>query len=258
MPTANEVDKVPGPGWSPGGAFDLPGIWATVEKHRPTDLPISTAMFVTICYEETACCNMVQNTSPVAIGPGQFQASEDIGVRFFASDDNGMGSQMDSSMMLMAVRKDNTVYWRTKRAHPELPLLTRERILGDNDFSIKMHLKYFQWLHLGKANGQAKGRQGILAAQTGNNSIAIQAFADGATELSKMLRPDPAIRQDWSKEQWQAYLPKRRAAFAFALNTARRGFHGNPIKYDDFTKFFEFFLPDKFLMEKAGYMGTGF
>src|SRR5882724_9974944 len=151
MATANDVNPVPGPGWRAGGAFDFPTMWGTIEKFRPPNFVASTSVFMAVFFEETACCNMEQQGTPVAIGPGQFQISEDIGVRFFSNTNNLLGENWDSSCTLFDVRKDLTVFKRTKPLHPELTPLSTSRILSDNDFSVEMHVKLFQWMSLGRS-----------------------------------------------------------------------------------------------------------
>jgi hypothetical protein len=219
---------------------------------------MSTAMFVTVFFEETACCNMLQQGTPVAVGPGQFQVSEDIGVRFFSDPQNFLGEQLDSSRTLYGVNLDLTVFKRTRALHPELPELTSSRILQDNDFSVKMHVKMFQWIQVGRADGKPKGLDGLLSAQTGNNAVAIQAFRNGASELDQLMLPDPNIRPGWTGDDWTVYLPKRRSEWIQKLNTARRGFKHNPIPEKQFAKFWDFFLPDGFLQSPMGYLTRGF
>ncbi len=243
--------------WQAAGAFDLPTIWSTVERHRPSDLPVSTSLFVTICFEETACCNIVQGQTPAAMGPGQFQISAPIGVQYFAARDNMLGMQVDSSETLLSVRNDDTVF-QAGKSKSKLPPLSRRRVLDDNDFSVKMHVKFFEWLHLGRSNGQTLGLEGLLDAQTGGNPKAKQAFRKGASALDAVLAPDPRVRLDWSESEWKSYLPKRRAEFAAALNTAKSEFRGNPVGFSNFPKFWEFFLPDAFLKSPMGYLKYGF
>jgi len=258
MATAQDVNPVPGPGWSASGAFDLPTIWSTVAKHRPPNFPMSISMFVTVFFEETACCNMLQQGSPVAIGPGQFQISEDIGVRFFSNPNNFLGEQYDSSCTLFGVRGDLTIFKRTKPLHPELTALSTSRILDDNDFSVKMHVKLFQWMQMGLSDGKPKGLDGLLSAQTGNNATAKRAFGDGASALDQMMLPDPNVKPGWSNDEWATYIKKRRSEWVQKLNVARRGFKNNPIPEQQFSKFWEFFLPDGFIQSPTGYMTWGF
>ena len=258
MATAQDVNPVPGPGWRSEGAFEFPSMWSMVGKHRPPTFAMSTSMFVTVFFEETACCNMEQQGMPVATGPGQFQISEDIGVRFFASPSNMLGQQFDSSMTLYGVNNDLTIFKRTKPLHPELTQLSRSRILDDNDFSVKMHVKLFEWMALGLSDGKTKGLDGLLSAQTGNNGKAKEEFGKGAGAIDRLMLPDPKVRPGMSNDEWAAYIAKRRTEWIFNLNIARRGCRGNPIPEKGFTKFWEFFLPDGFIQSPAGYLAYGF
>lgn len=258
MATVQDVNPVPGPGWRADGAFDFPNMWSTIEKFRPPNFAVPTSIFMAIFFEETACSNMEQQGTPVAIGPGQFQISEDIGVRFFASPDNGLGQQFDSSMTLYGVNQDLTVFRRTKPMHPELSPLSRSRILDDNDFSVQMQVKLFQWVSLGLSDGKVRGLQGLLSAQTGNNQTAVDGFKACAAAIDRLMLPDPKVRPGWSNEEWKKYIKKRRTEWIWNMNIARRGFRGNPIKEEGFEKFWEFFLPDGFIQSPTGYMTLGY
>lgn len=258
MPTAVEVNPVPGPGWNAQGAFSFPAIWSTVAGFRAPDSALSTSTFVTIFFEETACCNMLQQGTPVAVGPGQFQVSEDIGVRFFSSTTNRLGVQLDSSRTLYGVRGDLSVFKRIRPVHPELQELTTSRVLSDNDFSVKMHVKMFEWIQYGLSDGKKRGADGLLSAQTGNNAKAIDGFQRGSTALDQMMAPDPNMRPGMSDDDRAAYIKKRRSQWIDKLNIARNGFRGNPIPEKQFTKFWEFFLPDDFLVAPTSYIAHGF
>jgi hypothetical protein len=263
MLTAEQVDRPPGPGWNARGALNLPDTWFLVAKHLPPGFPMPVATFVAFFFEETGCCNMVQQGTPAAIGPGQLQISEQGKVDFFASKDptksNLMGGQWDTSMTIMAVnQRDGSVFIRQKRLHPDLPELTKGQILADNEFAIKMHAKYFQWLARGFADGKPKGLDGLLAAQTGGggNVAARQLFTTGGEAVARAMQPDPSIDLRWSDAEWKMYYAKRRKTFIAALNIARQ-FHSNQVP-ERFDKFWEFFLPDDFLQNPLGYAKLGF
>jgi hypothetical protein len=118
-----------------------------------------------------------------------------------------------------------------------------------------MHVKFFQWLSLGFGDGQPKGLDGVLGAQTGGggNERARPAFKHGAAELEKVMAEAPTTDPDWSKAEWKKFYGQRRDAFRGALNTARKEFHDNAIP-GDFTKFWEFFLPEEFLKSPLTYI----
>jgi|WetSurMetagenome_2_1015567.scaffolds.fasta_scaffold151784_1 hypothetical protein len=284
MVTAYEVDAPPYEnGWDKKGALSLPEAWLLVEKYRPPNLPISTAMFITIFFEETAICNVLQYKDPIGIGPGQLQVSEHDKVIFFAcpfmGTDNFLGECWDSSQTCKAPVPGTTrAEWRPfsllnkvkfprdKFPHLEyLQPLKQDRILLDNEFSIKMHVRYFKWIMLGYAdvrvveeekkrnpNSQSppprkRNLDGMLNAQTGANPRANHLFTEGEKALQKLMKPDPMINWSWSEAEWKKYILNRRNEFKDALNVARK-FHDNQVpttpRYD---KFWEFLLPDEFI-----------
>ncbi len=258
MATAADVNPAPGPGWRTAGAFNFPNMWSMIDKFRPPNFVVSTSIFMAIFFEETACCNMEQQGKPIAIGPGQFQISEDIGVRFFADPRNGLGETYDSSMTLFGVNPNLTVFKRTKPLHPELTQLGNTRILNDNDFSVKMHVMLFRWMSLGYGDGKAKTLPGLLSAQTGNNSTAASGFTACAKAIDNLMLPDPKALPGMSNADWAKYIKKRRTEWIWNLNIARREFRGNPVPEKDHDKFWEFFLPDGFIQSPTGYLAYGF
>lgn len=210
---------------------------------------------------------MVQQGKPIGIGPGQLQVSEYGKVVFFAcphsNQNNFMGAHYDSSNTVMAVDQ-NTMHasWRgfslfpkEKYPHLNLQTLTRDKILNDNDFSVKMHVMYLYWLTLGYGDGKPKTLGGLLTAQTGISNVKAQPlFMNGTAALVKAMQPDPTINYSWSNTEWKAYYARRRDEFKQALNIAR-GFHDNKVPVTpDYDKFWEFFLPDEFLKNPLGSM----
>jgi hypothetical protein len=206
---------------------------------------------------------MLQQGTPAAAGPGQLQLSEDDKIEFMAcpspSKENFMGEKLDSSMTLTAVNQANAqIIHRAKRLHPELPELARSRVLKDNDFSVKMHVKFFQWLTRGFGpDGKQKGFEGLLGAQTGGNKTQNDAFRTGGNLIAAMMGPDPRAKLSWTTAEWKAYYPMRRKEFATALNSARGAIQNNPVPTSN-TKFWEFFLPEGFLQSPTGYMSLGY
>lgn len=262
MITAQQVDILPGPGWRPEGALNLPDAWFLIDLHRPQSHPMSTAMYVTIFFEETACCNMVQGSTPAGIGPGQLQVSEQGKVDFFAAQghDNSLGEIWDSSLTVTAVNQltGQVINRHGIPMHPELAALTQARILNDNEFAIKMHVKFFDWLVQGfGADGHGKSLQGLLDAQTGGDTTANNAFLHGENELLKMMQPAPKLDHERSGAEWKTYYEKKRMGFILALNTARREFKKNPVPPNR-KNFWEFFVPDEFLEDPLGYVKYGF
>jgi hypothetical protein len=150
---------------------------------------------------------------------------------------------------------------RPRRLHPELKELSKDRILADNVFAIKMHLQFFRWhsaRRSANSGGKRVGLDGTLAAQVGDaNMAAVNHFKQAGTELDKLMQPDPTIDMSWSGTEWKPYCVKRRSQFISALNIARR-FRNNQIPdRADYRKFWEFFLPDEFLMAPNAYVILG-
>jgi hypothetical protein len=257
MFTAKDVDRGPGL-WSADGAMNFFDFWRVSVSHRAPGHPVSLEVFVSLCFEETACSNVAQGGKPIALGPGQLQVSEDDKVYFFAgvsivdpsaTRDNFLGMNVDSSKTTWAVRQDKTVYMRDTAMFPKLPPLAMKRVLADNDFAIKMHWRYWDWLRNGNGRSQkpVSSVGGLLDAQTGGNKKANDAFIAGGAAIRQAL--DNGL--DWSQvaklsdSEKQAYVIKRRAEVAAAIQVGAIGFRGKDagagVKY--FPKFWEFFLP---------------
>jgi hypothetical protein len=268
MLSASDVDKAPGL-WRAAGAMNFPTFWYAASSYREPNHPISVEVFVSLCFEETACSNTAQGGKPVALGPGQLQVSEDDKVFFFAGVDtadpavrreNFLGGRWDSSLTTFAVRhKDLTVFKRQKAMFPELTPLTMDQVLADNYFAIGMHWRYFDWLRNGHGRSQKPigSVGGLLDAQTGGNKKANQAFLDGGAAIRKAM--DNAL--DWvtvramSGAERKAYAGKRRAEMAGALQTGAIQFRGDSGKagLTFFPKFWEFFLPDEYFTDPFSY-----
>lgn len=240
--------------WDPKGAFDFPGLWATVEEYRSPDSPLPTSMFMVICFEETGCCNILQ-VPPAGMGPGQLQVSESNCVRFFADPGNMLGMRYDSSQTLKGVRPDNSIYDQKTPLHKGLPPLDRQFVLDHNDFSVKMHIKCMEWFRLGRSDGKPKGLDGLLSMQTGNQIKAINAFKNGNAALVSVMQsapPPPPFNAD--QKTRQDYIDKRRKAYADALNVAKSEFRGKDaiIPLSRYPGYWEFLLPDDFLLPTPG------
>jgi hypothetical protein len=93
--------------------------------------------------------------------------------------ENYLGERWDSSMTTYAVLPDLSKYKRAKSllagiSDLNLDPLDEQRILGDNDFAIKMHWRYFDWIRNGNGGNQVESEGGLLDAQTGANKKANQ------------------------------------------------------------------------------------
>jgi hypothetical protein len=271
---ASEVSRAP-QGWRESGAFNFPELWWTTQRYRATDLPITPAIFMAICFEETACCNLQQGDTPVAAGPGQLQVSDDDKVMFFAGAqdrENFMGGRWDSSQTTWAADTNNKVFKRQKPTFPDLQPLTMDFILSNNPFSVQMHLKYFQWLMngYGRSGKPVSGLGGLLLAQTGGgkNAKAGALFVQGGEKIETVMKNGLPYskRKDLSRKEIGDYIVKRRAEFAAAITFARVEFKGKDangvaiggVPLSLFGSFWKFFLPDPFLEDPEGYLLCGF
>lgn len=263
MLTAKDVDRAPAL-WRAAGAMNFPDFWQASSTHREPNHPISVEVFVALCFEETACSNTSQGGKPIALGPGQLQVSEDEKVYFFAGAnitdpsrkaENFLGGCWDTSLTTWAVRSNLTVFKRTEAMFPSLPQMTMDRILGDNDFAIRMHWRYFDWLRNG--NGRAQKpiatAGGLLDAQTGGNKKANNAFLAGGSAIAQAMANGAdwnAIRKMTDAER-KAYIIRRRAEMAAAIQVGAVNFRGRDaatgVKF--FPKFWEFFLPDEYFTD---------
>ncbi len=268
--TAHQVAPRPY-NWLPDRAGNLPNTLYYIDKHRAPGLPLSTAMFAIIFFEESTCCNTVQKP-PYAIGPGQIQVADFWPRHFFAGEnpagerkDNAMGGRWDSSTTTWAVStKTGKRIVRPKRLRPDLPELTPAQIFADFEFGVKMHVKMMEWEWKGHGNGVPKSSFGqLLGAQLGGQTGATRqkaraAFVRGASDLEALIRHKPKLQFGPDGNLDAAFYEQRRRAFATVLNSARSAIKGNPVGFKHFTNFWEFFLPDGFLEDPSGYLRCGF
>lgn len=258
--------------WRPEGAMTLPETIILINKHRHSSLPLSTAMFAIIFFEESTCCNTLQ-TPPFAIGPGQLQVSDPGPRLFFAGEnadgdfkDNAMGGRWDSSMTVWLWDAENKKrIHRHQRLRPDLPELKQTEILSNKDFGVKMHLKMMEWEWRGYTTGEPKDTfSKLLGAQIGGQSKAMRqkaraAFAHGANQLQPLISKKPKLEFLDDGSLSQEFYHSRRREFAKVLNHARRQIHSNQIPYlEYFYPFWEYFLPDGFMADPPGFMRCGF
>ncbi len=268
---ASSVTRAP-QGWRADQAFDFPELWWTYEMFR-AGLPITPAIFVALCFEETTCCNLQQGAKPIAAGPAQLQVSEDDKVQFFAGSEgreNFMGGRWDSSQTTWAVDAKGHISMRQTASFPDLKKLKMDYILSNKEFSVKMHVKYFQWLQNGMSGKPVSGLGGLLKAQTGGgkNLKAGPLFIQGGQKIDEVMKNGLpwSTRKDMSKKALADYIVKRRSEFATAIQFARVEFKGKDSKgvsiggvpMSLFGSFWQFFLPDPFLEDPPGYLLCGF
>jgi hypothetical protein len=202
------VDKKPFL-WEPERALNFPDVYDLICRYHPDGHVVSREIIACIFFEETGFCNRKQKPGP-AVGFGQIQIYDSDKIPFFES----IGFNSDR-----------------KNTASQLPLITYDKIISDNDLSVKISCQYFQWLA-----AKGKSLHGALQAQTGGggNAKFVPLFIEGGKRLLR------AITDEWTRE-----------AFADALNYARaNGIHANPIPYKGkfaYTKFWEFVIPDSYL-----------
>jgi len=195
--------------WEEDKALNFFEIYKKICVHHPSSHAISREMIVLIFFEETGFCNVRQSrgTGP-AVGFGQVEIYNPDKIPFFA----WLGFNSD----------------RNKRNSP-LPLITPERITSDNDLSVKISCKYFQWL----VSERDKSTLGALQAQTGGgaNLTIIPVWLNAERELKSVIHSGDRMK------------------LIRALNMARSGGpHPNPIRYDWFKAYWDFTVPESELI----------
>jgi hypothetical protein len=196
--------------WNQGQALDLFTIYDMVLDCHPANHAVSPLMITGIMYEETAFCNRVQQTTNgkgPAVGFGQMQIYDPEKKAFW----DWMGYNND-------MKNPNSK-----------PLITPERVLGDNKFSVDMTCKYFQWLLTPDAynSKKPKGLQGALAAQAGGG--------DNATFPALWISAEPQLAK--------GFRTLERVDLVKGLNAFKNGGpHPNPIFDPLFQKYWDFTL----------------
>lgn len=256
-------------GWTPAQARSIPGTWWSVEKSLNPQMPVRVSMFVGIFFEETGCCNMVQDQHPFAIGPGQLQLSDYPQRHFVAGQtarkemkENGLGGVWDSSQMLKSSDKGTPVPVR-----PGLKPLTRDMVLSDFDFSVALSTKMFEWEWKGYGvSGKQYTSESALVSigQLGGQSAevrrtALQAFTQCANDLDALVREKPVLPFGPDGSLPASFYETRRRRFAEVLNRPRALVREpHTIPYSGFEEFWKFMLPDGFIENPSGYLLLGF
>jgi len=191
--------------WEEDKALNFFQIYNKIGVHHPTGHAISREMIALIFFEETGFSNVRQNKgSGPAVGFGQMEIYNPDKIPFF----EWLGFNSDR-----------------RKSDSRLPLITPERIVNDNDFSVRLTCKYFQWL----VGEHHKSTVGALQAQTGGgaNLSFIPVWLSAEKELQSVLYSGDRVR-----------LMK-------ALNRARSGGpHPNPIPLQQFKAYWDFIVPE--------------
>ena len=191
--------------WEENKALSFFEIYRKICGHYSVNPFISREMIALIFFEETGFSNVRQNrgTGP-AVGFGQMEIYNHDKIPFF----EWLGF--------------NSNRWDRKSP---LRLITPEQITNDNDLSVKITCKYFDWL-LGV---KGKSTMGALEAQTGGgaNRTIIPCWLNAERELKSVIRSGDRMK------------------LIRALNMARSGGpHPNPIKYEWYQAYWEFTVPN--------------
>jgi len=191
--------------WEEDKALSFYEIYKKVCVHHPCSHLISRELIVLIFFEETGFSNVRQSRGKgPAVGFGQMEIYNPDKVPFFA----WLGFNSD----------------RWKR-DSRLTLITPGLITSNNDLSVKITCKYFQWL----VSERGKSTSGALEAQTGPgvNRTIIPVWLRAEGELKSAIHSGDRMK------------------LIAALNMARSGGpHPNPIKYDWFKAYWDFTVPD--------------
>jgi hypothetical protein len=189
--------------WDEDKALNFFEIYNRISVHHPAGHPVSREIIALIFFEETAFSNVRQNKgSGPAVGFGQMEIYNHDKIPFF----EWLGFNSD------------------RRKSSRLPLITPDRIVNDNDFSVQLTCKYFQWL----VEKQGKSTIGALQAQTGGgaNLAFVPLWQSAEQELKKVIFSGDRIR------------------IINALNRARSGGpHPNPIPLKQFKAYWDFTVP---------------
>lgn len=183
-------------GWVEEKALDFPSLWSTLSRHHPANHPVSYFMIAVIFFEETGFCNIPQADTPAGfgVGFGQLEVRNPEKKEFYA----WLGLPTDYKQVA-------------------------QMMLGDKDFSVKVHCKYFQFLSTVKG----LGLDGCLGAQVGKHTVYKDLFKEGAAKLEK------------------AFKENKRAAYIEALNHAPSNSpKKNGISEKFFPEYWQFTLPE--------------
>ncbi len=240
------------PLWDPFAAMSMLEISQKLQTHLLPGLPVTRNHMFVICFHETGFSNIKQGkgTGP-AVGFGQMEIFNPDKIPFFKWLPPGFNSITHNPKVHPAKKKAKM---EEQGILPTFEKLTDGRVTSDNDFAIKMHCKYFEWLSkegTTKSNPNQKGikhLEGMLGAQTGGgNEHFIGEFRDGAIAVGKAI--DSGNRIDiinaLNEIRWYFAGPKGPPAGARTKQSASgRTLVHNPIALKRFPKYWEFTLPD--------------
>jgi hypothetical protein len=174
--------------WDPHRALPLIKIISFLDRYLNRTIPIKREHLLVIFFHETGFCNIRQNQGKgPAVGFGQMEIYNSDKIPFFET------LRYNSAILNPKLSQ------QAKESYSNLyiyPPLTYESVLNDDEFAIKMHCSYFNWLFengvpANAAPGQKgiKSLRGLLMAQTGggNNLQFVDHFIHSGEKLRMVL-----------------------------------------------------------------------
>ncbi|MEK7722796.1 MAG: hypothetical protein AAB336_00450 [Acidobacteriota bacterium] len=220
--------------WDPYRALPILKIIGFIDRYLNGNIPIKREHLLVIFFHETGFCNVRQNQGKgPAVGFGQMEIFNGDKIPFFET------LRYNSAILNPKLSQ------KARESYTHLfiyPPLTYESVLNDDEFAIKMHCSYFNWLfENGMPQNAAPGQKGIkslrglLMAQTGggNNLQFVDHFVSSGDKLKVALGTGD------------------RAKIIDALNSVRHYLkedssdtESRPLTLSRYPKYWDFILPE--------------
>jgi hypothetical protein len=231
------------PLWDPFAALSILDVCKKLQVHLSSAQPLTREHLLVIFFHETGFSNIKQGmgTGP-AVGFGQMEIFNLDKIPFFKWLPAGFDSITHNPKIHPAKKKAALA---ENGIPPAFEKLTDGRVTSDNDFAIRMHCKYFEWLATEKGKRTVDG---ALAAQTGGgNEHFIGEFRDGAIALDKAIASGKRteIISALNEIRWYFAGPKGPPPGARTKQSkSGRTLVHNPIALQRFPKYWDFTLPE--------------
>ncbi len=239
--------------WDPFAALSMVDVCKKLDSQLKPALPITREIMLVIFFHETAFSNIMQATKTgkgPAVGFGQMEIFNPDKVPFFKWFKPGIDSvTFNPNMSIVEIKKKTEEYGLTS-----LEKLTNDRVTSDNDFAIKMHCSYFEWLFdegYSQSTPKQKGIKslgGLLAAQAGGgNEHFVDEFRDGGRNLAAVMGSGDRMKiiNALNEVRWYFAGPKGPPAGARTKQSkSGRTLVHNPISIKRYPKYWEFTLPE--------------
>jgi hypothetical protein len=239
--------------WDSSAALSIRDICKKLSTYLWTSQPVTREHMLVIFFHETGFSNIKQakNSGP-AVGFGQMEIFNDDKIPFFKWLAPGFDSVTFNPKTPPAIQKAK----KDKNGIlPTMEKLTDGRVLSDDDFAIKMHCKYFEWLFnegYSKSLPTQKGIKsldGMLSAQTGGgNEPFIDIFRDGGTNLAAAIKTRKRIDIINALNDIRWYYPDAKGpSKGVETREAKNGrtLVHYPIPLKRFPKYWDFTLPEQ-------------